>query len=595
MVVLGISPNHDASLCIVKDGKILAAIARERFSRIKKDRFITAKMVEQLLDIANLKLEDIDCVGITYWFENRMEWKTELDELKIFVPHDQMFVFDSSFVASGEHHYNKKELHHFENLGYEITEDIIFLNPPITSRSFDFIKMNVLIAGRIFPGFFINHHVAHAASTFFTSNFEKSAIFTLDSTEANPYSSSYFGYGFKNKMETLYYPGVQVAHAYGMITELIGLGPALQRAGVMMGLAPYGVVDPDVAKNIEEYTKSSWERFDGGDDWRWVYRMFMNITGRILYSSGRNYADFIDMDFRFDHQENFQSDGTEAMNVAATMQYIFEQTIFKFANKLYEDTKKINGGNLCLAGGGFLNCTTNGKIKSNTKFTNVSPYPGSGDDGLSVGCALYVSHHILDVPRVTMKYSDVVYLGGSYETPDGGLELDMDFIAKELENGKVVAWFQGRSEFGPRALGNRSFLANPKIPTMRDYINFEIKDREWFRPFAPAVCVENVNEYFDIDGESPYMLKICNVTTDQLPSITHVDGSAMVQTVRHEDNPRFYELLRNFERYSGVPVLLNTSLNLRGEPIVETPEDAIQLFNNSKTDILVINDSMWVK
>lgn len=595
MVVLGISPNHDSSLCVVKDGKILAAIARERISRIKKDRYITYRMVNKVLSMAGLELDDIDCVGITYWFENRKDWNTELDDLRIYVPDSQMFVFDSNHVLSGEHHYAKKDLKYHEGLGYEIKEDLIFLNPPISPRSFDFIKINVKICGRYFPGYFINHHTAHAASTFYTSNLEKSAIFTLDSTESNPYASSFFGYGYKNKLETLYFPGVQVAHAYGMITELLGLGPGLQRAGVLMGLAPYGTVDLDVVKNIDEYTKSAWERFDGGDDWRWVYRMFMNITGRILTSGSKDFADYADMDFKYEGFEDFESDSTEAKNVAATIQYIFEQTVFKFANKLFEETKKINDGNLCVAGGGFLNCTTNGKITKNTKFKHVSPYPGSGDDGLSVGCALYVSYHIFDVPRVEMKYSDVVYVGGSYETPSGGEQLDMDFVARELENGKVVAWFQGRSEFGPRALGNRSFLANPKIPTMRDYINFQIKDREWFRPFAPAVCVENVNDYFDIDGESPYMLKICNVLTDKLPSVTHVDGSARVQTVRYEDNPKFYDLLRKFEFYSGVPVLLNTSLNLRGEPIVETPQDAIKLFENSNTDILVINDSMWVK
>ena len=595
MTILGVSPNHDASLCVVRDGKILAAISRERFSRKKKDRFITQKMVNRVLKIAGIQIDDIDYVGITYWFENRMDWNTEIDDLKIYVPEQQMFVFDANYIANGEHHYDRKNLNYFDGLGYEIKEDLILLSPPTTTRPFDFIQVNVKICGKYFPGYFVNHHNAHAASTFYTSNFEKSAIFTVDSTEANPYASSFFGYGYKNKLETLYYPGVQVAHAYGMITELLGLGPGLQRAGVMMGLAPYGSVDLDIVKNIDDYTKSWWERFDGGDDWRWVYRIFMNITGKILYSLQKDCADFTDMNLTYDNSDTFKSDGLEAQNVAATMQYIFEQTMFKFANKLYNDTKKINGGNLCLAGGAFLNCTTNGKLVKNTPFKNISPYPGSGDDGLSVGCALYVSHHILDVERVKMTYSDVVYTGGEYNTPEGGMTLDMDYVAQELNNGKVVAWFQGRSEFGPRALGNRSFLANPKIPTMKDYINSEIKNREWFRPFAPAVCVENVNEYFDIEGESPYMLKICNVISNKLPSVTHVDGTARVQTVRYEDNPKFYELLRNFERYSDVPVLLNTSLNLSDEPIVETPEDALRLFHRSKTDILVINDSMWVK
>lgn len=595
MVVLGVSPNHDASLCIVKDGKILAAISRERFSRQKKDRYITNDMLNSVLDIAGITLDQIDYVAVTYFFENRKDWKTDLDELKIYIPEGQMFIFSNEYIANGENHYQKEKPKFIPGLGYEINEDLVFLNPPTTVRSFDFLHINVKIGGRYFPGYFINHHIAHASSTFYTSNFDKSAIFTLDSTEANPYASSFFGYGYGNKLETLYYPGLQVSHAYGMFTEFLGLGPGLSRAGVLMGLAPYGNVDLDVVKNIDSYTKSWWERKDGGDDWRWVYRLFMSLTGRVMYNKDPWGANYMDTMYSFDGSETFESDGKEAMDVAATIQYIFEQTIFKYANILYEETKKINGGNLCLAGGGFLNCTTNGKIQKNTNFKNVSPYPGSGDDGLSVGCALYVSHNVLDVPRVKMKPSEVIYLGGQYPTPEGGQPLDMDFIARELNNGKVVAWFQGRSEFGPRALGNRSFLANPKIPNMRDYINHEIKDREWFRPFAPSVCVEDVNKYFDIVGDSPYMLKICNVTVDYLPSVTHVDGSARVQTVNKQDNPLFYDLLRQFEKYSGVPVLLNTSLNLKSEPIVEKPQEALYLFENSKTDILVINDSMWVK
>jgi carbamoyltransferase len=289
------------------------------------------------------------------------------------------------------------------------------------------------------------------------------------------------------------------------------------------------------------------------------------------------------------------ADCKDGIDAAATIQYIFEETMFRFINKLYEDTKKINDGNLCLAGGSFLNCTTNGKIHQRTPFQNVFPYPGASDDGLSVGSALFVTHHILDIPRQIKSVSEVVYTGKKYETPDGGIPLDLEFVAKSIDDGKLIAWFQGGSEFGPRAIGNRSFLANPTSPTMRDYINYQIKKREWYRPFAPAVCLEDVEKYFDLKGESPYMLKVCNVLTNKLPAVTHVDNSARVQTVKQSDNPKFYELLRTFEKYSGFPILLNTSLNLSDEPIVETPNDAIKLFYRSKTDILVINNSMWVK
>jgi len=171
----------------------------------------------------------------------------------------------------------------------------------------------------------------------------------------------------------------------------------------------------------------------------------------------------------------------------------------------------------------------------------------------------------------------------------------LKFIAQSINDGKVVAWFQGGSEFGPRALGHRSFLANPTMKEMRDYINFEIKNREWFRPFAPVVCVEDYPRYFDLDDESPFMLKGCQVLTDELPAITHVDNSARPQTLHREHNPLLYDLLREFEKLSGHPVLLNTSLNLKGEPIVESTVDAMKLYDNSKVDILVINNSMWVR
>jgi len=321
----------------------------------------------------------------------------------------------------------------------------------------------------------------------------------------------------------------------------------------------------------------------------------MKVTGKVITHPHPQDPMMSDNFFGAEYFNKETSDSQEAMDAAATIQYIFEHTVFRFAQELFEETKTINGGNLCMAGGGFLNCTTNGKIEANTSFNTVSPYPGSGDDGLSVGCALYVSHNLLDVPRTEKTVGEVVYTGKTYPTPEGGKDLDLDFLGSQLNEGKVIAWMQGGSEFGPRALGHRSFIANPCLENTRDYINFDIKNREWFRPFAPAVCVEDVKDYFEFEGDSPYMLKICNVVSDKIPSVTHVDGTSRIQTVVREDNQDYYDLIRSFENYSGVPVILNTSLNLAGEPIVETPEDAFNLFNNCDVDILVINEKMWVK
>lgn len=590
MVVLGISPNHDSSLCLVVDGKIVSAISRERLSRVKKDRYITQPMMDYVLGEAGLTINDVDYVGISYWFENRSEWKNDFEDIKMYV--EDKTIFSDSFNLSLEGDIKDKFV---PNKGFQVTEDLVLLSPPTTKRPVENVKINLDIYGVTIPGWFINHHHAHAASTYYTTNHDKAAIFTLDSTEADPYACSLFSYGYGNKLETLYYPGVNIAHAYSMFTETLGLGPGLFKAGTTMGLAPYGKVNPDIVKDIDEYTKSYWERNDGGDDWRWVYRLFMKVTGKVITNPHPGEIMESDNFFNVEYFTKETSDSQEAMDAAATIQYIFEHTIFRFAEKLYNETKRYNGGNLCLAGGGFLNCTTNGKIEDNTSFSTVSPYPGAGDDGLSVGCALYVTHNILDIDRVTKTVGEVVYTGKEYDTPEGGQLIDYEVLGDHLNKGKVIAWFQGGSEFGPRALGHRSFIANPCLENMRDYINFDIKNREWFRPFAPAVCIENVEEYFDFKGESPYMLKICDVISDKIPSVTHVDGTARIQTVERSDNERYYDLIRAFEKHSGVPVILNTSLNLAGEPIVETPEDAFNLYNGCDVDILVINEKMWIK
>lgn len=595
MVVLGLSPNHDSSVALVVDGTIVSAISRERLSRVKKDRYITEDMVNYVLSEANLTINDIDYVGITYWFENRADWKSEFEDLRLYVPDEYIGIFSNEFIFDGVDHVTKSQPKYIDGKGWLIKEDLVLLSPPTTNRPQECVPINLDIFGRTIPGWFINHHHAHAASSYYTTNFDRAAIFTMDSTEADPYACSLFSYGYGNRLETLYYPGVNIAHAYSIFTEQMGLGPGLYKAGTTMGLAPYGKVNPDIIKDIDEYTKSYWERNEGGDDWRWVYRLFMKTTGRVITNPTPGFPKDSDNFFFTDYFSKETSDSQEAMDAAATIQYIFEQTVFRFAEKLYKETERYNGGNLCMAGGGFLNCTTNGKIEHNTSFTNVSPYPGSGDDGLSVGCALYVTHHILDIERRHKSVAEVVYTGKEYETPEGGEFIDYDVLANLLGEGKVIAWVQGGSEFGPRALGHRSFIANPCLPDMRDYINFDIKNREWFRPFAPAVCVEDVEDYFDFKGESPYMLKICDVISDKIPSVTHVDGTARIQTVSREDNPRYYDLIRAFEKVSGVPVILNTSLNLAGEPIVETPEDAFNLYNNCDVDVLVINEKMWIK
>ena len=358
MVVLGISPNHDSALCIVKDGKILSAISRERISRVKKDRYITQKMMDYVLDHAGMTIDDIDYVGITYWFENRTTWKNEFEDLKLYVKEDYMWMFNKTFDFTDD----GTPAPYVEGKGYQVLSDLVLLTPPITNRPHECVPINLDIYGRTIPGWFINHHHAHAASTYYTTNLDKAAIFTMDSTEADPYACSLFSYGYGNKLETLYYPGVNIAHAYSVFTETLGLGPGLFKAGTTMGLAPYGKVNPDIIKDLDKYTKSYWERNEGGDDWRWIYRLFMKVTGKVITHPHPQDPMMSDNFFGAEYFNKETSDSQEAMDAAATIQYIFEHTVFRFAQELFEETKTINGGNLCMAGGGFLNCTTNGKI-----------------------------------------------------------------------------------------------------------------------------------------------------------------------------------------------------------------------------------------
>jgi carbamoyltransferase len=289
-------------------------------------------------------------------------------------------------------------------------------------------------------------------------------------------------------------------------------------------------------------------------------------------------------------------DKKEGMDAAASVQYIFEKTVLKFVDELYDITKEYNGGNLCLAGGSFLNCNANYKILKESKFDNIYIYPASGDDGLSAGAALYVFHHLKDNPKVEYKNSEIVYTGGEFKDDSIGVEYDKEVIAKMISESKIIAWYQGRSEFGPRALGNRSFIANPADPNMKDILNSRVKFREWFRPFAPSVIEEYCQDYFDIDVPSPFMLYTCPVKNKELvPSISHVDGTARVQTVNKEDNPRYYELIKEVEKYTSIPMVLNTSLNINGQPIVESIEEALDLFEQSDIDGIVINDRMLLK
>jgi len=586
MVILGLTLGHDGAVSVVKDGKLAASVSCERVYREKKTSYIDWTAIDYVLSLAEITFDDVDFIAVGGYDD----WTLENDFIKLY--------FNDEPYSNPY----KGEITNKTEYGYDIIKDN-WLVPPITDRwAYDFLNINVVIEDTfVKPGFIINHQTAHAASTYYTSPFTKSAILTLDGSGEYPQKSGSYHYGEDNRLLNMGAPDTLIGVFYDKMTDYISLGPGLTKAGTLMGLSSYG--EPN------EIAKTQWEDFikpgitHDNSDTNYYYVMGSKLLGRPPHS----YRWWVNEDRElFDNKpkgsgvqtllERKYVDKKEGMDAAASVQYIFEKTVLKFVDELYDITKEYNGGNLCLAGGSFLNCNANYKILKESKFDNIYIYPASGDDGLSAGAALYVFHHLKDNPKVEYKNSEIVYTGGEFKDDSIGVEYDKEVIAKMISESKIIAWYQGRSEFGPRALGNRSFIANPADPNMKDILNSRVKFREWFRPFAPSVIEEYCQDYFDIDVPSPFMLYTCPVKNKELvPSISHVDGTARVQTVNKEDNPRYYELIKEVEKYTSIPMVLNTSLNINGQPIVESIEEALDLFEQSDIDGIVINDRMLLK
>jgi len=462
--ILGLNFGHDGSVCLVKDGRLEFAIATERISKIKKQQGFTDEIINYVLDSCRITLDDIDCVATN-------DFKQE--------------VFGNQYLVD-----------------------------------------KIVIQGKEFKCYIISHHLSHCASAYYTSPYDKAYCFSMDCSMGKPEANSLIAYGEGKKLMAMYCPAEMVGVLYGEVTEKLGLGPALHKAGTTMGLASYGTP------------------------------------------------------FDFDYQ-SYTDEIKHKMNVAASVQDLFEKKVLNVLSELDDKTD-----NLCLSGGSFLNCNANSKVVMYSKFKNVHHFPACGDDGTSVGSALYVAHHILGESRHDYQQKDLCYTGREYQsqTPD------YEYIAKQLADGKIIGFFQGRSEFGPRALGNRSILADPRNFHNRELINHVVKNREWFRPFAPVTLEECYQDWFDFPIPSPYMLYTAQVKQpEKIPAVTHVDGSARFQTVTEESNKHYYEIIKAFGNLTGVPVLLNTSLNGNGQPILETEEDAREFYKNSNLDMMVVN------
>lgn len=587
MVILGLTLGHDGAVSILKDGKLVTSISCERIYREKKTSFINWLIIDHVLNTANLSFDDVDYIAIGGYDK----WAMKDNFIRVYYNDD---ISDSPFNITKDSH---------TKYGYDIIKDN-WLVQPITDRwSYPFISVNVVIEDTfVKPGFLINHQTAHAASAHYTSPFEKSVILTLDGSGEYPEKSGSYHYGDNDRLESMGAPNTLIGVFYDKMTDYISLGPGLTKAGTLMGLSSYGKPNQIAINEWEKYVRPTSNELIAGDT-QYYYYMGSKLIGRPPYS----YRVWISEDEKLmDNKpsgsspytllERKEVDTEIGMNAAASVQYIFEKTVLKIVDDLYEITKEYNNGNLCLAGGSFLNCNANYKILKRSKFDNIFIYPAAGDDGLAAGAALYVYHHINGNDKKEYTNSEIVYTGGEYKNDTIGEKYDPVKVAELISKSKIIAWYQGKSEYGPRALGNRSFLANPTDPNMKDILNSRVKFREWFRPFAPSVIEEYCQDYFDIDVPSPFMLYTCPVKNKELvPSITHIDGTARVQTVNKEDNPKYYQLIKEVEKFTGIPMVLNTSLNVNGQPIVETIEEALELFEKSDIDGIVINDRMILR
>ncbi|MDH3589473.1 MAG: carbamoyltransferase [Gammaproteobacteria bacterium] len=580
--LLGISAfYHDSAAAVLVDGEIVAAAQEERFTRKKHDPQFPSHAIRYCLSEAGLELAGIDAV--VFYDKPMLKFERLLETYLANAPRGLRSFLAAMPVWLGEKLYLKNLLR----------RELAALSG---------LKRNALPPLR-----FTEHHQAHAASAFYASPFDQAAVLCMDGVGEWATTSAW--QGKDAELESLW--EIQFPHSLGLLysafTYHTGFKVNLGEYK-LMGLAPYG--EPVYADRIREHL------IDIKDDgsFRLDMRYFDYATG--MRMTNRRFANLFDGPPREPESELTQRE----MNMARSVQVVTEEIVLKLATALH---KEIGAKNLCLAGGVALNCVANGRLLREGPFEQIWVQPAAGDAGGALGAALAAWY--LYNPKRRPTRPDAMhnaYLGPSWDDIQLQEFLEKNDITYDsfdeqaltqktaalLANGSVIGWYQGRMEFGPRALGNRSILGDPRDPAMQKRMNLAIKKRESFRPFAPAVTEERVSEYFELDRASPYMLLVSSIAdskrlpeTEQaeglarldrprsvLPAITHVDGSARVQTVSARGNPRFHRLLSDFEKLTGTAVLINTSFNVRGEPIVCTPDDAYGCFMDTEMDYLVL-------
>tara|TARA_B100000963_G_scaffold317713_1_gene298316 strand:- start:249 stop:2084 length:1836 start_codon:yes stop_codon:yes gene_type:complete len=590
--ILGISAfYHDSAAALIKDGEIIAAVQEERFSRVKHDKNYPFNAIKYILSEFSLSLNEID--HIVFFEKPLLKFDRLIKTYLSSVPKGFKSFSISMPIWLREKLFQKK---------------LIFNKLKLHEKSFkDFDKIK-----------FSEHHFSHAASAFYPSPFEEAIILTLDGV--GEWATTTVAIGKKNKLKIL--EEIHFPHSLGLLYSAFTFYTGFKvNSGEykLMGLAPYG--KPIFKKLILDKLLDLKE--DGSFKLNMNY--FDYVTG--FKMTNNKFSELFDQPVRDSKKDSLTQ---FHMDIAASIQAVIEEIVLRITKSI---SQKYKIKNLCLAGGVALNCVANGKILKEKIFENIWIQPAAGDAGGSLGAALAYWYQELEKPRVEFKdQMRGSYLGPKYENDQIENELKslnakykkyseeetIFLTAKELAKEKTIGWFQGRMEFGPRALGGRSILADPRSEKMQKELNLKIKFRESFRPFAPSVLREDVNEWFELDNDSPYMLLVSNVkknkqiklkTEDEnlfgidklnvkrssIPAITHVDYSARIQTVHKETNPRYYNLIKEFKKNTNCSVLVNTSFNVRGEPIVCSVDDAFNCFMGTNLDVLVIENFILFK
>jgi carbamoyltransferase len=589
MKILGISAfYHDSAASILIDGEILGAVQEERFSRKKHDSNFPVDSIRFCLHQARIKPEEIDYV---VFYE------------KPFLKFERLLETYLAFAPRG-----------FRSFATSIPiwlKDKLFQRQLIISILREQIDKNVDWDNKLL---FSEHHLSHAASAFFPSPFDRAAVLTIDAVGEWATTSLAIGEGHNLSVyKEIHFPH-SVGLLYSSMTSYIGFKVNSGEYKVM-GLAPYG--SPKYVNIIKD------NLIDIKDDGSFCLNLdyFNYCTGLTMTNQKFNKL--------FGGKPRKQESGItqREMDLAASIQLVVEEVVMKLARSIRNTTGEKN---LCLAGGVALNCVANGKLLKEKIFERIWIQPAAGDAGGALGAALAINYIMLKQNRIVNQESDSMkgsYLGPQFSTDEiketllkcGAIfetlsdEEVIETTARALANGKAIGWFSGRMEFGPRALGARSIIADPRNPTMQKTLNLKVKYRESFRPFAPSVLKEDVSNWFKLKVDSPYMLLVAdvieekqyelnendksrfgidqlNIARSEIPAVTHIDYSARIQTVHEETNPRYYKLISRFKEITGCPVIVNTSFNVRGEPLVCTPEDAFRCFMGTELDLLIIEN-----